>query len=509
MKRIIALLLALITVSLSLVACVAPDDPEVTDEVSSTDDTIGSVVSTEVTTAEQYPTANVYQNYGNSTINFLSRAHEWFVDEIDSDGINGETVNDAVFTRNTAVEKALGIEINNILLSGDQYAISNELKKEFDVQDTTYDLFANSTYSTIMYTQMGYFANILECDYLELDQPWFSQRFNDVASIGQGQYLVTGSLALAMYRLIFATFINHEVLDSVLEGVDLYDVVMNGQWTIDYQYELASKIYTDSDGDGTKNATDLYGFVSNSNMLGVDPYWSSLDLKLLTKNNENYYDVALDIDRISAAVDKINKLMWECTGTFTYKHISGNEDTQISVRKKFADGSAGMATLRIIECESQELRSNRDYGIIPMPKFGTKQADYLSFAHDQITSFGIPATIWNDDDRFQRAGAVLNEMSRQSLITVEPAYYELALKSKYLNDEKSWKMLDLIVDGLYLDGGILYTKKFESVHQMMRTWIGNNRNIVASTLGAKLGQIERIFNDYQDEIRELQATTLG
>ncbi len=507
MKKIIALLLALVTIALSLVACASPDDPGNEEEVTTTAN--DSIVGTEITTGDPCPSKNPELNYGNQTINFLSRSHEWFIDEIDAEAINGETVNDAVFKRNAAVEAKLGIEINNILLSGDQYAISNELKKEWEVQDSTYDLFANSAYSTIMYTPEGWFANILECQYLELDQPWFSQRFNNVASIGDAQYLTTGSLALAMYRLVFATFINHEILDSVLEGVDLYDVVMNGEWTIDYQTELAAKIYSDTDGDGKKNDADLYGFVSNSNMLGVDPYWSSLDLKLLTKNDENYFDVALDIDRISAAVDKINKLIWDCPGTFAYKHVSGNEDTQISIRKKFAADGAAMATLRIIECESQELRTNRKYGIIPMPKFGVKQAEYLSFAHDQMTAFGIPATIWHDEDRFQRAGAVLNEMNRQSLITVQPAYYELALKSKYLNDEKSWEMLDLIIDGLYLDGGILYTKEFESVHQMMRTFIGNKRNTVASTLGAKLGQIERIFDTYQDEIRELQRTTLN
>ncbi len=508
MKRFLSLILAVLMLGFALVSCVAPDTTDDEGEVTTT--AADTTASTDVTTEEQYISNNPELNYGGATIKFLSREHEWFIDEIDAPEFNGETINDAVFKRNTAVEKKLGVEIENVLLSGDQYAISDELKKIYDTNDTTYDLFANSAYSTIMYTEQGRYANILECEYLELDQPWFHQRFNAVASIGDAQYLTTGSLALAMYRLVFATFINTKILDTVLvDDVDLYDVVISGQWTIDYQTELAAKIYQDSDGDGIKNEGDLYGFVSNANMLGVDPYWSSLDLKLLTKNNENYFDIALDIDRISAAVDKINKLMWDCPGTYTYKYVSGNEDPQISIRKKFAANGAAMATLRIIECESQELRANRDYGIIPMPKFGTKQADYLSFAHDQMTAFGIPSTIWGDNERFQRAGAVLNEMNRQSIITVQPAYYEMALKSKYLNDEKSWKMLDLIIEGLYLDGGILYTKKFESVHQMMRTFVGNNRNTVASTLGARIGQIEKIFNDYQDEIRELQAATLN
>ncbi len=500
MKRIIAFLLAAIMLGFALVSCAEPDNGD--GETTTTADTGNADVSIDITeaiTTEPYASDNGPLNYGGATVKILSRSNSWVSDEIWSDGIDGDPVNSAVFSRNASVENNLGIVIENDMEDGNQYAVSDKIKLLQQSNDLTYDFFGNSTYSTIMYTNLGLFANLKNAEHLELDKPWFSQNFVDVASVGDSLYLVTGSLALSMYRFIFATFFNPEMIESV-GGEDLYDVVNEGRWTIGYQTELAEKIYNDSTGDG-KTEDDTFGFITNGDQIGVDPYWSALKLRIIDKTPDNWYEVVLDTDRLAEAVNRINKLVWS-KGSYSYKH-TGSDAEQETIRAKFAEGGAAMATLRIIECESQELRTNRSYGILPMPKFSEKQDDYYSYAHDQITSFGIVS--WLNDEQFQRAGAVLNEMNRQSIILVQPAYYELALKTKYLNDEKSWNMLDKIVTGLYLDAGVLYTKEIDSIHQVLRPLIGGNKNTVASTIAPKLSTYDRRLQDYMDKIKELQV----
>ncbi len=500
MKRIIAFLLAALMLGGALVSCAeaGPNDGETT---TTANDGSGNATidSSGVVTTNPYASENEPLDFGGETVKILSRSNSWVSDEIWSDGIDGDPVNSAVFKRNTDVEENLKVVIVNDMEDGNQYAVSDKIKLLQQSNDMTYDFFANSTYSTIMYTNLGLFSNLYDAEYLELDKPWFSQNFVDVASVGDSIYLVTGSLALSMYRFIFATFFSPEMIESV-GGEDLYDVVNEGRWTIDYQTTLAEKIYNDSTGDG-KTEDDTFGFITNGDQIGVDPYWSALKLRILGKTQDNWYEFVLDTDRLAEAVNRINKLVWS-KGSYSYDH-TGSDAEQETIRKKFAEGGAAMATLRIIECESQELRTNRSYGIIPMPKFSEKQEDYYSYAHDQITSFGIVS--WLEEDQFQRAGAVLNEMSRQSIITVQPAYYELALKTKYLNDEKSWNMLDKIVTGLYLDAGVLYTKELDSIHQVLRPLIGANRNTIASTVAPKLSTYDRKLQDYMDKIKELQA----
>ena len=139
-----------------------------------------------------------------------------------------------------------------------------------------------------------------------------------------------------------------------------------------------------------------------------------------------------------------------------------------------------MVTLRLIEVEGEEIRNMESkYGIVPMPKLDETQAEYHSHIHDNADGFSIPLT--TTDDKLEMVGAVMEAMASEGYRTLMPAYYETALKTKYVSDEESVKMLDDIINCFYVDAGVLYTKKISSFHQNMRTWIGNNRNTVSST----------------------------
>lgn len=503
MKRLIVIFLLIATVLASFVGCVENDEPDSTEATT----TEGSVV-TDDPNAEN--NANIPQSdnpkldFNQEKIKILSRDVYTVDDEIAVDAINGDAVNDAVYNRNLAVEEKLNVQIENELLAGDNYAIYNKIKTLHGSSDAAYDFFANSVYSTIMYTSEGMFADLTQLDYLELSKPWFAQNFIEVATNGDALYMVTGSLALSMYRYIFVTFFNEGMISNVMQddGVDLYDVARNGDWTLDYQLSIAERIYEDRGAQG-KSEEDIFGFITNGDQIGVDPYWSSCNLKIIDKTSDGWYEIVLDIERLTTAVSKINALVNECESSWSYPH-NGADKEQNTIREKFAGGGAAMATLRLVEAEEGDLRNMKDvYGILPIPKLDKKDP-YYSYAHDQMTAFGIMTLVSNDDERFQRAGAVLNEMNYQSLITVQPDYYELTLKSKYMNNPKSWEMLDIIVKSLYIDAGVLYTKNLESIHQKLRSVVGDPSKSVASTFGSAMILVELRLNEMVDSIQKMQ-----
>ena len=506
-KRIIALVLLLCTVAASFIGCVNNDTD--TNNAAETTTTVanGAVTDDPSNENEEDNTPksdNPDFDFKKATINVLSRAYAPVADEISVEAINGNAINDAVFNRNAAVEAKLQVEIENELLAGDNYAVYNKLKTLHGSSDAQYDFFASSVYSTIMYTAEGIFADLTQLDYLEMEKPWFAQNFIDVAMNGDSLYMITGSLAISMYRYLFVTFFNEQMVNDVMkdEGVDLYDVVTNGDWTIDYQISVAEKIYEDY-GPAGKSEEDTFGFITNGNQIGVDPYWSSCELTIIKKTSDGWYEFALDIERLTTAVDKIKDLVLECPGSYSYAHV-GADLEQETIRQKFASGGAAMATLRLIEAESGELRNMKDvYGVLPIPKLEKKQTTYYSYAHDQLTAFGVPVLVAADDERFQRAGAVLNEMSYQSLLIVQPDYYELTLKSRYMNNEKSWNMLDLIVKNLYIDAGVLYTKQLDSIHQKLRSVIGNDKP-VTSVFGQSTILVSLKLEELVTTIKEMQ-----
>ena len=501
LKRSIAMLLALVMLMPLVIACGTQEEQEQTTTVATTVAT-GDVTTTEATTETTTEGYNVKDNlpedlkFTGETISIISRGRDWCKDEVSVEALTGDVINDAIYNRNAAVEDRLGIKIvNHLTTDKDNYSITETIRKQVQAGTDEYNLFANSVYATIMYTGDNLFQDMTELTYLDLEQPYWSQGFNEAASIGDAQYFATGAICLSLYRFVFVTFFNKNLFDEYKIPY-LYDVVDDGKWTLDYQREISQNIYSDLNGDGTKDATDRYGFITNHNMIGVDAYWSACDLPILGKDADNFLMYNVNVERLSNAVDKINLLLHENDGAYLVANKSADSE-QDDIAAMFSQDRAAMTTLRLIHVESESMRNMSSlYGIVPVPKLDESQENYHSYAHDTMTAYGIPLTVIGDE--LEMIGAVLEAMASESHRTVTPAYYELALKTKYVSDEQSVKMLDDIINSFYVDAGVLYTKKISSFHQNMRTWVGNNRNTVASMIKAT----ERVIGKQLTELNE-------
>lgn len=479
LTRILALLLAIMTLACLAVACADPQTPSEDVTTTTPQDSAASTTPVADTTTDQYSIESNLPNsidFGGKEVRILSRDYNGVRDELTVSDLSGETVNDAIYNRNLAVEYRIGVTIQNTQLTGDSYVVTSKIRNLVKAQTDEFDVMANSCYSTIMYTSEGLMQDLSDVEYLDLSQIYWSQGFNEVASFGNRQYLCAGSYGLSLYRYMFVTMFNKDLMAE--HGVtNLYEVVNNGQWTLDYQASIASQMYYDVNGDGIANPDDRYGFLSGP-VAYVDPYWSSCKLPILTKNADNQYQNALDIDRISTAMDKVLHLYYDCGGSYIYPSVSDTAD-QDNIANHFADGRAGMCTLRLLAVETQTLRDmSQEYGIIPIPMLDEAQNGYQTYVHDQFTAFGIPATV--PEDRLDRVGAFLECAAFESYREVIPAYFEVALKNKYVSDPESGKMLDMIYENVYIDGGVLYTKSLNSVHQQLRTIVKSKNNMTAS-----------------------------
>lgn len=505
-KKSLALLMALLMLLPAALACGKTEEPAATTTAATTQAPAeGTTAATEETTTEGYAIKdNLPEDlkFNGETISIISRGRSWCKDEVSVEDLNGDVINDAIYNRNAAVQDRLDVKIVNYLTTdNDNYSITETIRKQVQAGTDEYNLFANSVYATIMYTGDNLFQDMTELTYLDLEQPYWSQGFNEAASIGEAQYFATGAICLSLYRFVFATFFNKNMFDEYKVPY-LYDVVNDGKWTLDYQREISQNIYVDLNGDGVKDANDRYGFITNHNMIGVDAYWSSCKLPILSKDADNFLAYDVNIDRMSYAIDKINLLLWENDGAYCVANKSADSE-QDDICTMFAQDQAAMTTLRLIHVESEDMRNMTSlYGIVPMPKLDETQENYYSYAHDTMTAYGIPLTVIGDE--LEMVGAFLEAMASESYRTVTPAYYELALKTKYVSDEESVKMLDDIINNFYVDAGVLYTKKISSFHQNMRTWIGNNRNTVSSMIKATEKVIAKQLNELNTGMAALQ-----
>ena len=125
---------------------------------------------------------------------------------------------------------------------------------------------------------------------------------------------------------------------------------------------------------------------------------------------------------------------------------------------------------------AEELRAmEADFGILPYPKQTKAQAQYKTSSRDQHTLFGIPADAADVDF----AGLMAEALCVASNKIVIPAYYDIALKSKFSRDDESAEMLDIIRNGLNFDFGIVFSMQLERAGFIIRDCVYYKRSFAS------------------------------
>ena len=490
MRKLFAILLLFATLTSVLAACVESGQAE--------EQTSASVESTE---PEQLDAVPNDLDYGGEDVVIISRALQgWTWDEVAVPELNSEPVNDAIYNRNLVVNDRLNVNIVSHALDDPNPETPVQAVRDAVLAGSDeYDLLAGACYLVLYTTLEGNFRDLTQLTYPDLSSSYWTQDYNDTLSYNGKQYSATGMIALSNYRFAFVTAFNKAAFDDRSLPY-LYDAVDNGEWTLDYQASLSENFYRDLNGNGEADKDDFYGLITSSG-ISTDPYWMSCDISLLEKNPDGEYEWVLDIQKLSDTTDKILKLYYE-SGSYVY--LGDDADTeQDELRRDFAEGKAAMITTRLVAVEQADVRNMKDpYGIVPMPKFDQSQKEYGTLQHDQITVYGIPVTV--AQDRVEMLGAVMEVMASESQRTVKPAYYEVALKRKYMSDPVAWEMLDKIFETVRIDAGVVYVSVLGGPHAQLRDIAASKQNTVSSTYAKLAKTVKKALGEMHDQLDALE-----
>ncbi|MDD4772613.1 MAG: hypothetical protein PHZ09_03310 [Eubacteriales bacterium] len=478
MNYILKTIAVLLTVFMTMAAGCTGDTGHSSDSSDLTDSS--GKTSTE-TSSDPYVDELPELNGDGDVVNICGWGYAEATAELYSEELTGEIVNDAVFNRNLALEQRLNIKMNVILKAdgGNQYHVPNIVRSAVLAGDGAYDIMAGPTYASAYYATENIFLDLRGFDYLDLDKSYWAQGYNEVMSVGGAQYICTGTPAISLYRFMYVTVYNNALFDSY--NLDnLNDAVNSDVWTIEYQYKLAEDIYDDLNGNGAYDKEDLFGFTGGART-SSDTYWVNLDVKMLDKDENDYYIYEPDISRLSGAVDKVLRLYYDCAGSYIVPHgDDGVRDTDIVTI--FSDSRTAMATMHLSAIETNLRDFEDEYSIVPMPKYNDEQGTYKTYVQVELTAFAVTKTV--STDRSDMMGAFLECLASESYKYVYPAYYETALSYKYLQNEASVEMLKLIYESLYNDGSIIYTNELGGALIDLRNMMKTRTNTVASVIAA-------------------------
>ncbi len=414
MKKLLALLMALLMCACTLIACgettEGDDDDKKGHSISDVDPNRGTP-----------PEVKDFDGY-----EFRIQTNVWSEDyEMAAPTeMNGQGVNDQIYDRNKAVEYAYNITIveeakpdtsddeataflNNMKVSGDYYA----------------DLYSFVAAGMIpnMATQ-GHFVNLYDEDVksqLRLNESWWNQDFLSETTINGHAYCLTGDMQTNDDLAMISLMMNNTLYQQNFTEETIYDIVVtNKTWTFEKFFGLWQNF-------GKSNGTAETGAIDPKAQVGYSYdgqtamyYMISSGIKTFKMDN-GAPTLNVNSDRALGVVDWLKKLVKansfdaspatsRVTGPYRY--------TYDGVRSHFQSGGLLFTTNNMEDALSWYTSMNDEVVYLPFPKYDVEQEGYHTPTHWLFEPLAISVNV--------------TDYGRTALITEALGFYSDKLKDE-------------------------------------------------------------------------------
>ena len=358
-----------------------------------------------------------------------------------------DILSNALFYRQRDIEDLYGVKWVNHNVDGSD-ACKDTVINEVMAGGDSYDLVNGFVRSVGRPTlNAGVLMEMQDLSCVDLDREWWNQHMWDSYALDGKLYFLLGPINIYNYLDTFVIMFNKNVTETFgISDADLYKSVLDGTWTIDRMFEVASAVPENKTGNGT------YRYLEPEGMAFL--YGSGYRITLFDEDGKPYVPDKLP-QEFSDLADKITPVFTDKTQT-VFADSKKNEN----VDKKY-----GMDTDEIFDSDqglflystSGAVESMRKYdvvfGILPMPKLTESQPDYYSATSSwSVGAVYAPKTVRNPE----MTGRITESMAALSQIYVREAYYEKLLKGQSIFDSESADMLDIIFSTKVYDMADLY-----------------------------------------------------
>ena len=380
-------------------------------------------------------------SYGGEEIHFLTEectfGDMYTSIEIYSAGEDGSLINDTVYRRNALIEDRFDVRITEERLQNASQTAYNTVIAGEDVYDVMLPYLNASVNNAIA----GLYRNLYDVENLHLENSWWDQRANENLQVGGKLYFSTGDISILDNECTMVLFFNKQMI-AENDLADPYQLVKDGKWTVDELFAMCTGVSNDLNGDGVlKIEEDRFGLFCAHN-LPHSLYFATGE-RIVTTDKNGELQLVMHNER---SVEAVNKILELCLGR---EHMKGGFDESV---KAFMEGRLMFAGWALTDINS--IRDCQyDFGILPYPKYDEAQTEYYSLISTGLTP-GVSIPVTNNAP--EKAGLILEAMAYHSVDTLTHAYYETALNDRYIRDEDSGEMLDIIFASRVYDFGYIY-----------------------------------------------------
>lgn len=481
MKRNISMMLCLSLIAASAVSCAGGSDQTPTETQQTTTEP--------VVTEEVIPLPEA--DFGAADFKILTAAEQW--QQFYTAEQDGDTINDATYTRNRAVEERYNVKLDYQVYNGygaGKEAVRTAITGSVMGGSAEFDLMVGGVSYVTPLTMENAFSDLYQFDVLALDQPWWYSYINNELDLCGKLYLGSGAYGMLATANAIVTYFNKRVAENH-NIEDLYALVNDGKWTFDKMSEISKNVTADLNGDGKYTAEDMIGIISTSDYMSF--LVNSMGYFYTNRTDNGSIHLNEPTEKLIEISERLNDLL----AANYYIDAQGIGSTQTSddvyqnMMNMFSSDQALFMLHRLEFATRETMRNMEKYGILPTPKYDEAQTSYLTSVVNDVAA--IPGVVKDTD----MSAMVLEALQYYTYTLVQPQYFEIALKRKGTSDEASLEMLELIFDTPVCDFTYMYLDLIGS-----ELFMGINRKNYASWA-------EKNYKKFRTNIEKIVSTVEG
>lgn len=440
-KKYLAVLLAALMAVLPLAAC----NTEKADQTVSPDAGAESGVDEKYTLelpAESYSDKEFVILCEGGAGSFWANDEDTWLGEDSDDGVKS-----AIYKRIQLMKQEYGI---NVVVKRTA-STTDDLHKSITSGDNAYNaVFALQSRITSSAAN-GDLMDLFEAENINMSKGYWDQNIPDLLSISNQLFFTAGDILTMEERASWVMTFNKKM--AAAHGVpDLYELVKNGEWTLDKFNELCANVSNDDNGDGIMDHTDTYALAThNDNALG---FFYSSGLRFVVKDKDDIpvlnvaeSDKILKVMEKTAAIQETDDKMMNA---HDWIHIN-NHPEQLILAAFMEDRALFYA--EVLDAVIGLRDMDTDFGILPLPKY-EEGGEYITFVNPAGSFVGIPKSE-QDRDGGYFASYALEAMAYLGHKHITPQFIEKAVMGKTTRDDESVAMLKIIFGNRTYDLGLI------------------------------------------------------
>ncbi len=393
------------------------------------------------------------------------------------------SVRGALKNRNQLLKDVYEMELNVVEIPEEE--IEGVLQAAKDSGQPAGDLICYSAETTALLWEKGLLYDMNKLPYFDAKTSCSDWGAASALQTGNSLYLLPDPAARADENAYVMFYDRALVKQSGLENPET--LVKTGKWTVAafrrYAETIASSVMNKQSFDLEQ---DTFGYTATEDELLL-PYllWCTENTDLFVKRENGTVGFAFETaDELSEKADAIGDL---------YDSASRFPLDGTYAENAFKGGRLGFYITKLSYLKELYATSERDYGVLPMPKAEEEQEEYASYVGESGRVLAVPVTLESPS----RAGLGLTAVCIASDGLLPGAQKQTYVTLYSLDNDQSC-MLEMILDSMVFDFGWVYGTQSNETYYMAR---GMFSEVLAkgSSFRAVIGSRKNKFEEYAAE----------